>query len=61
MSGAADGDARLFGEGFQQFDLTVGEATGITAADRNNADRTTLAQQWDRQVRTMTQIQYHPK
>ena len=43
-----DRDDRLLGEGFQQFDLTVGEAAGVIGGKRDGADRLTVAHQWNR-------------
>ena len=48
--GAADGDHRLLGEGFQQFDLAVGEAARLATADAIAPIARAGAQQWDRHV-----------
>ena len=51
--GAGDGDHRLLGEGFQQFDLAVGEAAGFLGGNRNNADRHAVSHQRYQHVRSV--------
>ena len=39
-----DGDNRLVGEGFEQFDVPFGEGTDLIAGDENRSDRCAIAQ-----------------
>ena len=59
--GTADGDDGLFGEGFQQFDLVVGEATDLLAVQRHRTDGSAVAQQRQRQGRLRAQVPHGRK
>jgi hypothetical protein len=47
-----DGNHRLVGEGFDQFDLLVGERPNLHPPHRNHADQITLATHWHTEKRS---------
>src|SRR5262249_41442009 len=50
-----DGDDRLVGEGFEEFDLFFSKRSNFLAADCDHSDRNTLSQQW------RTKCSSHPR